>query len=190
MSRLGAWCGIAAPVCFVSGWTVSGLRAGDGYSPVQDVISDLARTGAPTRPLMTAALVGFGVLAPVWAGTLGRSLGSTGARLSVTAAGVTTLGVAAFPLGAAYGDGPHAVAAGLGYLAMAATPVLAARHLTGRWRQASYAVGAVSAACLVLTTGGHATGALQRSGLGVVDAWFVAAAVRELRRGKAASGRT
>lgn len=181
MSRVGAWCGIAAPSCFVTGWLVAGART-DGYSPVHDHISELARVGAPTRPLMTAALVGFGVLAPVWAATLGRSLGSTAVRLSVTAAGVTTLGVAALPLGASYGDTPHAVAAGLGYAAMALSPLLAAPHLTGRWRQASYTVGAASAALLTGTLLGQGSGALQRAGLGVVDAWFVAMAVRELRR--------
>lgn len=179
-SRLGAVCGIAAPACFVGGWLVAGAQAPD-YSPVRDFISDLAGVGAPTRPLMSAAFIGFGLLAPVWARTLGASLGSAAVRASVTAAGITTLGVAAFPLGASYGDGPHAVAAGLGYAAMALTPVLAAPHLSGRARVASYAVGAVSTMCLVASTVGTASGAFQRLGLGVVDTWFVAMAVRELR---------
>jgi hypothetical protein len=34
------------------------------------------------------------------------------------------------------------------------------------------------------TSLGHAGGALQRAGLGVVDAWFVAMAVRELLRAR------
>lgn len=168
-------------MCFVGGWLVAGARAHD-YSPVHDVISDLARVGAPTRPLMTAALIGFGLLVPVWARTLGASLGSSPVRASVTVAGITTLGVAAFPLGAGYGDVPHAVAAGLGYAAMAASPLLAAPQLLGHWRLASYTVGVTSALLLTGTTFGHATGALQRAGLGVVDAWFVAMALRELRR--------
>ena len=182
-----AWCGIAAPASFVGGWLLAGWRA-DDYSPVHDVISDLARIGAPTRPLMTTALVAFGVLAPVWGRALGQALGSSAVRASVTAAGITTLGVAAFPLGASYGDLPPALAAGSGDVAMAMSPLLAAPRLTGRLRAASYAVGAASGVLLAGTTLGHATGALQRAGLGVVDAWFVTMAVRELRRGKQEPG--
>ena len=183
MSRLGAWCGIAAPASFVSGWLVAGARAQD-YSPVHDHISELARVGAPTRPLMTAAFVGFGLLAPVWAGTLGRSLGAPEVRTAVTAAGLTTLGVAALPLGGPLGDGAHAVSAGLGYVAMALSPLLAAPHLDGRARVTAAAVGTASAALLAGTLLGHDPGALQRAGLGVVDAWFAVMAVRELRRGR------
>ena len=182
MSRLGAWCGVAAPASFVGGWLVAGARA-ERYSSVHDHISELARVGAPTRPLMTAAFVGFGLLAPVWARTLGRSLEAPAVQVAVAAAGVTTLGVAAFPLGGRYGDGAHAVAAGLGYVAMALSPLLAAPHLRGRARPTAAAVGAASALLLggsVLL--GDASGALQRGGLGVVDAWFAAMAVRELRR--------
>jgi hypothetical membrane protein len=168
----------------VGGWLLAGSRA-EGYSPLHDHISELARVGAPTRVLMTAGFVGFGLLAPVWARTLGRSLGSDAVRTSVTAAGVTTLGVAALPLGATFGDGPHAVAAALGYASMAATPLLASRRLSGRARAASAATGLVSSALLLGTTLGRAPGALQRTGLGVVDAWFVVMAVRELRRASA-----
>jgi hypothetical membrane protein len=179
--RLGAACGIAAPVSFVGGWLVAGLRT-PGYSPISEHISELARVGAQTRPLMTTAMVGFGVLAPVWAATLGRSLGSAKVRAGVTAAGLGTLAVAALPLGAPYGDGPHAVAAGAAYVAMASSPLLAAPRLEGRARVASYLTGVASATMLVASTLGGPSGALQRAGLGVVDAWFVAMAVRELRR--------
>ena len=178
--RLGAACGIAAPVAFVGGWLVAGSRA-EGYDPVQEHISQLARVGAGTRPLMTAALVGFGVLAPVWARTLGRTLHDPLVQVAVTTAGLGTLAVAALPLGRHGGDAPHAVAAGISYVAMALSPVLGGRHLTRRGRTASYAVGAASAAMLVGSTLGSADGALQRAGLGVVDAWFVVMAVRELR---------
>jgi len=41
-------------------------------------------------------------------------------------------------------------------------------------------VGAASAALLTGTLLGQGSGALQRAGLGVVDAWFVAMAVRVL----------
>ena len=179
--RLGAICGMAAPATFVGGWLVAGARA-PGYSPVDEHISELARVGADTRPLMTAALIGFGVLAPVWAHALGRSLRDDALRASITTAALGTLGVAAFPLGRDGGDVPHAVAAGVSYVAMALSPLLGGRHLTGRARTASYGAGAASAALLVGSTLGTAPGALQRAGLGAVDLWFVAMAVRELRR--------
>ncbi|MGB8652147.1 MAG: DUF998 domain-containing protein [Mycobacteriales bacterium] len=179
--RVGAVCGIVAPVCFVGGWLLAGAQA-RGYDPAQDFISDLARVGAPTRPLMTAGLVGFGLLAPVWGRTLGRSLAEPRLRASVTAAGLSTLAVAALPLGASWGNAPHGVSAGVAYLAMAVTPALAGRRLRGGARWASYAVAVASATMLALSGLGSDAGGLQRGGLGVVDAWFVAMAVRELRR--------
>jgi hypothetical membrane protein len=184
--RGGALAGIGAPVSFVGGWVLAGSQA-PGYSPVRDHISDLAAVGAPTRPLMTAGLLGFGALAPFWAATLGRGLEDRAVRWSVTAAAVGTVGVAALPLGASWGDGPHAVAAGASYLAMAGSPLWGGRALARQHRRAaavrSYATAAASAALLTasLVAGDH-QGALQRAGLGVVDAWFVAMAVRELRR--------
>src|SRR4051812_30981930 len=137
--RAAALAGIAAPVCFVTAWAVAGART-PGYSPVEEHISELARVGAPTRLLMTSGMVGFGLLAPVWATSLPRKVAT-----SVAAAGLATIGVAAAPLGAAGGDGPHAAAAGVAYLAMAATPVLGAELGSAR---ASRAVGLLSAVLL------------------------------------------
>jgi hypothetical membrane protein len=172
--RLAALAGIAAPVCFVTAWAVAGART-PGYSPVRQHISELARVGAPTRPLMTAGMVGFGVLAPVWASSLPARVGT-----SVGAAGLATLGVAAAPLGASFGDGPHAAVAGLAYAAMASTPLLGA-HLGAR--RTSRAVGLASATLLLASLADTpVTGLLQRAGLGVVDAWFVVTGVRRLRR--------
>ncbi|MDX6265389.1 MAG: hypothetical protein QOD70_129 [Frankiales bacterium] len=171
--RLAAVAGIAAPICFVTGWAVSGART-PGYSPVRQHISELARIGAPTRPLMTAAMVGFGVLAPVWAGSLPRRVGT-----SVGAAGLATLGVAAAPLGASFGDGAHAAAAGVAYAAMAATPLLGA-HL-GATRSSRVAGLASAALLLASLADSPVTGLLQRAGLGVVDVWFVATGLRRLR---------
>ena len=186
---LGALCGVVAPTCFVTAWFVGGLRAED-YQPLTDAISDLAREGEPTRPLMTAGLVAFGVLLPVWAPVLGRHLGSAAVRNAAAVAGVATLAVALLPLtrqGDQAQDTWHAVAAGTGYLAMAATPLLAAGPLRrlGHERAAatSVVVGALSAAALVGTTVfDDRSGGLQRLGLGVVDLWHVAAAVWVLRR--------
>ena len=187
MSRIGALTGIGAPASFVGGWLIAGARA-PGYSPVNDFISDLARVGAPTRALMTAGFVGFGVLAPIWARTLASGLEEPALRVSVTAAAVGTLAVAALPLGASWGDGPHAAAAAVSYVSMATTPLIGGRALARREHRSaalgSYATGAVSAVALTASMLGRYQGALQRGGLGVVDAWFVALAVRELLRAR------
>jgi hypothetical membrane protein len=188
---LGALCGIAGPTAFVGAWLAGGLLA-DGYDPVRQAISELAREGAPTRPVMTAGLVAFGVLLPVWARVLRRELDSRALGVTVTVAGVATLAVALLPLTREPGgpqDVLHGVAAGTGYLAMSLTPLLAAPRLRrsgrGRTAAASAAVGAVSALALVGSLiSAEQAGALQRLGLGVVDAWHVAVAVAVLRRGQ------
>lgn len=183
--KAGALCGIGAPVSFVTAWVVGGLRA-DAYDPLTDAISQLARVGAPTRPLMTAGFLGFAALAPFWAPVLAKALDEPALRASVAAAAVGTLGVAALPLGSSFGDAPHALAAGVSYLGMASSPLLGGRALDRSGHRtaalASYAVGGVSAASLLASLAGRYDGGFQRLGLTVVDAWFVVLAVRELRR--------
>lgn len=181
--RLGALAGIGAPASFITGWVVGGLSAKD-YDPLRDAISQLARIGAPTRPLMTAGFLGFSALAPFWAKTLSDSLGEPRVRTAINTAALGTLAVAALPLGASFGDGPHAAAAGVSYLAMAATPALGAQGLTGNAKKASNAVSSVGAFALVASLTGRYDGGFQRLGLTAVDVWYVAMAVRELRRGR------
>lgn len=192
---VGAVCGVAGPVSFVGAWVIGGLVAA-GYDPLVDAISQLAREGAPTQPLMTAGFIAFGVLVPVWARTLGRALDSPGLRGVVTVAGVATLAVAALPLTREPGgtqDALHAVAAGTGYVAMALTPLVASPLLRRAGHPGaaavSVAVGVVSVASLVGTLlvgeGGQVgSGGLQRLGLTVVDAWHVVAAGWVLRRAR------
>jgi hypothetical protein len=188
--RLAGLCGLAAPVSFVGAWAVCGALRDDGYDPVQDAISQLARIGSPTRAGMTAGFVGFGLLLPVFAQRLPDLLGAGRAlRTAMTVAGVATLGVAALPLQreeGGVGDLLHAVAAGTGYLAMAASPALAVRALSAHGRGAAAAtaatVSAVSAAALVVSVTSGPTGLWQRVGIGVVDLWFAGWAVRTLRR--------
>lgn len=187
---VAAACGIVAPLAFVGAWLVGGLRT-EGYDPLADAISQLAREGAPTRALMTSGFVVFGLLLPVWAFRLGRELDSRAVRNAAVVAGVATLGVALLPLtreGGQPQDVGHAVAAGIGYVAMALTPLLA----TGPLRRLGYeraaatsvVVGVLSALALVGTAlVVDRSGGLQRLGLGVVDLWHVAAAVWVLRRG-------
>jgi hypothetical protein len=187
--RLAGACGVLAPASFVTAWAVCGVLRGDGYDPVQDAISQLARVGSPTRAGMTAGFVGFGLLLPVFAQRLPELVGAGRAlRVSATVAGLSTLGVAALPLqreeGGA-GDLLHAVAAGIGYAAMASSPLIAAAALrrTGRRSAAalSTAVGLASATALTVSVTAGPTGLWQRVGLGVVDAWFAGWALRSLR---------
>ncbi len=178
MSRLALACGVAGPAAFVAAWAVGGLATA-GYSPVGQAISQLAREGAATAPLMTAGFVAFGLLVPVYARELPR-----GARAAATVSGLATLAVAALPLSRA-GMQPvdtwHAVAAGTGYAAQALAPLLAARALPAR--RASYAVSALAGVCLAASvTFPQLTGLLQRTGLTAVDAWYAAVALHLLRR--------
>lgn len=185
-----AVCGIAAPLAFVGAWVVGGLTT-DGYDSLSDAISQLAREGAPTRALMTTGFLAFGVLLPVWAFRLGRELESVAVRNAAAVAGIATLGVALLPLtreGGQSQDAGHAVAAGIGYVAMALTPLLASGPLRrlGHERAAgtSAVVGVVSALALIGTVlVVDRSGGMQRLGLTVVDLWHVAAATWVLRRG-------
>lgn len=185
-------CGVLAPASFVAAWSVCGALR-DGYDPVEQAISQLAREGTPGRLGMTAGFVGFGVLLPVFAQQLPRLLGAGAAlRATATLAGLSTLAVAALPLqreAGGTGDTLHAAAAGIGYLAMAASPALAVGPLRSSGRRtaaaASAAVSVASAAALVASVTTSQTGLWQRVGLGVVDAWFASVALWALRRSRA-----
>ena len=186
--RLAAACGVLAPVSFVGAWSVCGALR-DGYDPAEQAISQLAREGTPLRLGMTAGFVGFGLLLPVFAQQLPRLLGAgTALRVTATVAGVATLAVAALPLqenAGGTGDALHAVAAGVGYLAMAVSPALAVAPLRASGRRTaatgSAAVSLVSVAALLASVTTGPTGLWQRVGLGVVDAWFAVVAVHALR---------
>ena len=186
--RVAAACGIGGPVAFVGGWLINGLRT-DGYQPLSDAISQLAREGAPTRTSMTACFVAFGVLVPVWARTVARELDAPALRPVVTVAGLATLAVAAIPLARDPGgaqDVFHGIVAGTGYVAMALTGLVAApalrRHGRTAAANASIGVALISAGSLVGTLFTDGGGGFQRLGLTVVDAWHVAVASWVLTR--------
>ena len=183
--RLGAACGVLAPTAFVTGWLVNGART-PGYDPLTDAISQLAAEGAQTRVAMTACFVAFGVLVPFWARTLARELDRPALGPVVTVAGLATLAVAALPLtrqGGSTQDAAHAAAALTGYVAMAATPLVAAGAMGPRARRASVTTGIVSVVSLAVSivTG---SGGAQRLGLTVVDLWHVVLATGVLLRSR------
>lgn len=180
---------VAAPVAFIGGWVVGGGRM-TGYSPVNDAISRIAAVGAPERDLMTAAFVAYGASVIV---------GSTALRTSplrrvwplAVVNGVATIAVAALPLDHSTAmDTWHGVAAGTGYVSIAALQLASAGPLrdTGHDRAAALALagGVVTGAALVATTVSDANGFFQRLGLTVGDVWLVAAGIALFRAGRAA----
>ena len=180
-----ALAGIVGPIAFVLTWSTLGLRR-SGYSPIEQPISRLAEVGAPTRAAMSAGFVAYSAGVAAFSSSL-RDGESRHASRALAANAVATLGVAAFPLGASYGDNPHAVAAGIAYATLAATPLLAARDLrrsgARRAAVASVATSAAIAMPLVASTVfDRHVGLAQRLGLTIGDTWIVLAAVRSLRQ--------
>ncbi len=127
-ARRAALGGIVGVGGFVGGWVVAGLARAD-YSAVDDAISRLAEVGAPNRWIMTAGFVVFGIGLPIYSRALRAAIDGP-AWIAAGVCGVATLGVAAAPLGAA--DTAHNITATLGYVSLAATPLLAAPVLHRR----------------------------------------------------------
>ncbi len=173
-----AWGLVVGPVAFVSAWAVGGLRMPD-YSPVYDAISRLAAVGSPERVLMTTGFVVYGVAVTV-GGLAVRASVISRAWPAVVVNGLATLAVAALPLDvSAAGDRAHGLAATVGYVSLALAPGLAVAplHRAGL-RRASVVSGVASIGIgvgLALTAVADAKGAFQRGGLGIGDAWLVAA---------------
>lgn len=178
-SRWRAVGGVVGPAAFVGTWATLGLRK-VGYSPIDDPISRLAAVDASTRWAMSAGLVAFGAGVSLYAAELAVAVpGKAAAAAATTAA--ATIGIALTPLGSAVGGTAHAIAAGLAYSGLAATPVLAAKTLAAQGRttaaKASTLAGVATAALLLASVASPSrTGLLQRVGLTIGDAWIVASA--------------
>lgn len=177
--RLAAIGGVVGPAAFVGAWVV-GSATKAGYSPVGDAISRLAAVNASTRPRMTTGFVVFGIGVPIYATALRRALGGP-ACVTAAAAGLATLGLAALPLErSAAVDTWHGAVAGVAYLALAATPMLARRPLRERGHRRLAAlsglVAALTATSLALSLTGSATGLFQRIGLTTGDLWIIGSA--------------
>lgn len=170
---------VAGPAAFVAAWVVGGART-PGYSYVHDAISRTAAAGAPQRHLMTAGFVAYAVGVGAGSLALRRALpGPAWAAAAVSALG--TAGVALTPLDTSAAiDRAHGVTATIGYIGLAATPLLAAAPLraAGRHRAAaaSTAAGALIAAALAATTlVDDQAGLAQRVGLTTGDLWLATA---------------
>lgn len=179
--RTAALGGVVGPAGFIGAWVIGAATTSAPYSSIDDAISRLAAVGSDTRWLMTAGFVTFGVSLPAYAWAL-RSAIPGRAWLTAAATGLATLAVAATPLDRSDTvDRLHSIFAGVGYLTLAATPLLAASPLRaiGHPRLARFgiAAGLTSAAALALTTTSFPTGLFQRVGLTVSDAWIIASAL-------------
>lgn len=178
------WGGIAGPTVFTAAWVIGGALE-PGYSPSHDAISRLAAVGAPARPLMTTGLAGFGLGLAVHARAL-RAAVPGPAWKAALGAGVTVLGVVAFPLQAsARIDAVHGAIAVAAYGALVAMPLLATKPLAaaghGVLATLSAATGVVAGLCLAGSVLGVAPGLLQRVGLTLVNSWIVGGAAGIVR---------
>lgn len=179
--RVAALGGVVGPAAFLGAWLAGASLTAADYSSVDDAISRLAAVGADTRSLMTAGFLAFGVGLPLYAVALRRVVAGP-AWITAAVTGLATLAVAATPLDRSVQvDRWHGVFAGIGYVTLAATPLLAARSLRVQGHRAladaGVAAGAVSAVALLLTLTNLPTGAFQRLGLTVTDLWVVASAL-------------
>jgi hypothetical membrane protein len=114
-----------APVLLIGGTLVAGALT-PGYDRVRQTISELAAGDAPTRVLMTVFFVLTGLCHLVTV-TFARGIGIAG-RVAFLIGALATLGVAAFPLPTVAGSSAtHTVFAMIGFIALAAWPLLGMR---------------------------------------------------------------
>lgn len=183
--RWSAAGGVAGPVAFAGAWTILGAHR-PGYSPVDDPISRLAASGASTRAPMTLGLLAFAAGVGVYVPDVRRTYGAPAAiAAAVSAAGAVA--IAATPLDSSAGGTPHAVAAGLTYLGLAAAPALAARRLANDGHEKTARASIVAAASCGAAFAGsalapRAAGLLQRTGLTIGQAWLAISALHVLAR--------
>jgi hypothetical membrane protein len=118
-----------APVLFIGGTVVAGL-AWPGYDPVRQTISELAAVDAPTRVFTTVIFVLTGLCHLVTV-TFARGIGVAG-RVAYLVGALASLAVAALPLPAGGGGSTaHNTAAIIGFVLLAAWPILGMRFRPG-----------------------------------------------------------
>ena len=172
---------VVGPAIFVAAWVVGGART-PGYSYIHDAISRTAAAGAPQRHLMTAGFVAYAIGVGAGSLALRRVLpGQAWAAAALSALG--TAGVALTPLDTSTAiDRAHGVTATIGYVGLAATPVLAASSLRadGRHRAAAVSIAAgtlIAAALAASILVDDQVGLAQRVGLTTGDLWLAAAGI-------------
>ena len=116
-----------APVALIGSWTIAAARRAGfdstNFDSMRDTISALAAVGAPDRWIVTTGLGITGICHLLTAA--GLSAGRPRGRAVLAAAGLATLGVAAFPLPGEHGaSGAHTVAATTAFLALSVWPAL------------------------------------------------------------------
>lgn len=177
------WWGVissaAAPVLLIGGWTAAAELRPGRFDQVRQSVSALAATGVPDRWIMTVAFVLVAACYIITAMALRAA--ATAGRLTLIAAGVTGLIVAASPEPSnGQFSGRHAVAAAIGFALLSTWPVLASRPGPGiPWGlQPRAALGATSTIIallawfvLELVSGGGALGLAERA-LGVVQVFW------------------
>ncbi len=120
---------LLGPVLFIGGTAVIGA-SWSSYDPVAQTISELAAGDAPTRVAMTFVFV-IAALCHVVTGVYARGVGPAG-RVALILAGAASLAVAAFPLPTVAGTSvPHRVSAIVGFILLAAWPLLGLRLRRG-----------------------------------------------------------
>jgi hypothetical membrane protein len=179
--RLAALGGMIGPAAFIGGWTLGAAMTRREYSSVDQAISRLAEVGADSRVVMTTGFGALGIGVPVYATALRSAVGGYG-WIAATATGITTLIVAATPLArSTVVDTAHTVFAAIGYVTLAATPLLSARPLLQRGNRGlarfGVAAGICSGVSLVLASSGLPTGLFQRIGLTTTHCWIAASAL-------------
>lgn len=176
-------------MCFVSSWTIAGALR-EGYDPVEDAISRLAEIDAPNRWIVSSGMVAFGVCALAFS-SVWRDDHPSGAA-ALAAAGLSSLGVAAFPCTEGcpgpgeFTDTAHGVVEGVHYFSFALAVALSAWEAgrLGRIRYAGWsrlAAGAGGVLLLLHAAGLGSNGLFQRLGLTTLDAWLVSSALYALR---------
>lgn len=184
------WAGVLGPWAFIASWIVAGTMT-EGYDPVSHAVSRLAALDVHHRWIVTSGMTIFGLSAVVFGARMRTRLGRRAGTMLVLA-GITSLGVAAFPcsegcpgMGASFTDTGHIIMAALHYATFTAVPFVAARSegsfvLPARW------LAAVAAASLLAQAAGVGpNGLMQRLGLTLNDIWMIGmafAAMREIRR--------
>jgi hypothetical membrane protein len=115
---------LAAPVLLIGGWTLAAAIQPVPFDTVVRTISDLAALNTPHRWVMTTALVGVGLSHIATACALAPA--AMAGRWLLAVGGLTTLGVAAFPLPARGGSSSaHTAAAAAAFISLAVWPAFA-----------------------------------------------------------------